>query len=303
MRIGALFYPTAHTIDVITLARALEDGGFESLWVPEHAAVPVDPTPHPLTGGPRPPIYSQKADPFVALSFAAAVTSRLKLGTGVCVVPEHHPLVLAKSVSTLDSFSGGRVLFGVGVGYQREEIELFGVDFATRWKYARESVDAMRALWRDGSASYEGELVRFPPVICDPQPVQRPHPPAIIGGLDSDRTHTRVATWGDGWLAAAVLPDRVAMARKAITEQCERLGRDPSKIEISVGVQDAGPDVQKAYEDAGADRLVVSLYNHPGEPIPYDQWHDAMVAAHVGPPPSPADTLQALDRIHRRARM
>src|SRR5436309_2427968 len=149
MKLGVQFFVTGHTIDPVTLAKAVEDAGFDSFWVPEHATLPVRPTtPYPMTGGAIPAVYGQMADPFVLLSFIGAATTTLKLGTGVCILPERHPLLLAKEVSTLDNFSGGRVLFGVGTGWAREEIELFGADFKTRWRYTRESVEAMTALWR-----------------------------------------------------------------------------------------------------------------------------------------------------------
>ena len=301
MKIGILFYPTAYTIDLMTLGKAVEDAGFDSFWVPEHAAMPVDSTPHPLTGGPTPAVYGQKADPFVALSFIAAATTTLKIATGICSLPEHHPLLLAKTVGTLDNFSGGRFLFGVGVGWHRGEIELFGTDFDTRWTYARESIEAMKVLWRDGVGSYEGALVKFPPVMSDPMPAQRPHPPVIIGGLNTVHTHRRVAQWGDGWFAAVASPEELAAARRAIDAECDKVGRDPSTIELSVAVLDPSPSIRRAYDDAGADRLIVPLYNHPGEPLPYECWPEATVAAVLRDTPSPAETLHALDVIHRLA--
>lgn len=302
MKVGALFYPTAYTIDPTALARALEAAGFESLWVPEHAALPVLDKPHPVSGGPAPAIYGQKADPFVALSFAAAATTTLKLATGVCVFPEHHPLLLAKTVATLDRYSGGRVILGAGVGYQREEIELFGTDFGTRWKYARETAEAMRALWRTGRTSYDGDLVRFPTVLSDPTPTQRPGPRIVLGGGNTAHTYRRVAAWGDGWFAASLSPDEAVSARSAISGLCERAGRDPASIELSVCVEDVDEDILDSYTEAGVDRLVVSLYNHPGDPIPHDRWREAMIAAHLGPSPTAADTLRAVDLLAGRIR-
>jgi probable F420-dependent oxidoreductase len=282
----------------------LEDAGFESLWVPEHGVLPVQPSqPYPMTGGAIPKVYGQMADPFVTLGFAAAATSTLRLGTCVCLVPEHHPLRLAKQVSTLDNFSGGRFLFGVGAGWLRNEVEAFGTDFATRWRYTRESVEAMKALWRDGSAGYEGELVRFEPVIVDPMPAQRPHPPIILGAQASDATCRRIAAWADGWIAMGVTPEQVVAARNAIADECGKIGRDPGEIEISVGVRDATPAIQDAFEEAGAVRLILSLYNHSGESIPLDQWRDAALAGHTNAPPTAADTLDAIEKIAKLAEL
>jgi probable F420-dependent oxidoreductase len=299
VKIGMQFFVTSHTIDPATLARATEAAGFESFWLPEHAILPADTaTKYPMTGGRIPDVYGQMPDPFVLLGFLAAATTTLKIGMGVCIVPEHHPLILAKLVSTADCFSGGRLLLGIGVGWMREEIELFGTDFDTRWKFTRESVEAMRALWKDGVAGYDGDLVRFPPVICEPMPVQRPGPPVIIGGQPSDRTFRRIATWGDGWIIMSVTPDDVAAGRKAITIECEKLGRDPSGIEITVGVSDASPEVQRAFADAGADRLVVSLYNHPGGRVPADKFREIRQEALTSNAiPSAEETLRVLHEV------
>jgi probable F420-dependent oxidoreductase len=302
VKIGVQLAVTGYTVDAVTLARALEDAGFESYWAPEHATLPVHPSvPYPMTGGEIPPVYGQMADPFVLLSFMAAVTTKLKLGTGICLVPEHHPLILAKSVSTLDNFSGGRFLFGVGTGWLPEITELFIDSWQTPWKYTLESLEAMKQLWRDGSASYDGEVVRFPAVICDPRPVQTPHPPVIIGAQPSPLAMKRIVKHGDGWIAMGYPPDAIADARKALTRECVEAGRDPATIEISAGVRDATPEIQRMYEDAGADRIIVLLYNHPGTEIPIEKWPEAGVQGLSGPPPAPEDTLRAVERIHQRA--
>ena len=305
MKLGIQFFVTSHTIDPITLGRAIEDAGFESFWLPEHAILPSNPaTPYPMTGGKIPDVYGQMPDPFVLLGIIGAATTTLKLGLGLCIVPERHPLILAKSVSTLDWFSGGRLLFGVGVGWMREEIELFGTNFDTRWTFTRESVEAMRALWKDGVASYDGDLVRFQSVICEPLPAQRPGPPVIIGAGASERTYRRIAAWGDGWLAMSTSAAQVAVARKAIDIECEKIGRNPSEIEISVGVSDASPPVQREYEDAGADRLVVSLYNHPGGHVSPDQFIEVRkTALSSNVIPSTAETLRVLNEIRESARL
>lgn len=304
MKLGVSFYVTGHTVDAVTVARAVEEAGFESFWVPEHAMMPANHnTAYRLSGGSVPPVYSQMADPFVLLSFVAAVTTTLKVGTGVAIVPEHHPLRLAKVISTLDNFCNGRFLFGLGVGWMREEIELFGTDFDRRWRYTRETVEAMKALWTNGTAEYHGEVVDFPPVICDPMPVQRPHPPVLLGGKPTERLFRRLAAWSDGWVAALLTPDELAAAKKSLVEECERIGRDPAALEVSIMTRDATPEIQHAYEDAGADRLISFIYNHDGVPVSLDQASDVMVAAHQAGPPTPNETLRAIEQIAQQAKL
>ncbi|WGY00366.1 LLM class F420-dependent oxidoreductase [Nocardioides sp. QY071] len=302
MKIGVQFAVTGYTVDPVTLARSLEEARFESYWAPEHAVLPTRPSrTFPMTGGPIPDVYGQMADPFVLLSVMAGVTSTLRLGTGVCLVPEHHPLILAKSVSTLDRFSGGRFLFGLGTGWLPEVTDLFLDQPDKPWKYTLESVEAMKALWRDGRAAYDGDLVRFPELICDPRPVQTPHPPVIIGASPSPLAMRRIVRHGDGWIAMGIGPEGIAAARAELTRECELVGRDPSTIEISVGVRDATPQVQRRFEDAGADRLIVLLYNHPGHEVPIEDWPAIGAQGLTSPPPVAADTLRALEEIQSRA--
>ncbi|MEU7815955.1 LLM class F420-dependent oxidoreductase [Pseudonocardia sp. NPDC049154] len=302
MQVGVLFYLTGYTIDPVTLGRAVEAAGFDSIWLPDHPALPVrTDLPFPMTGGDFPRLYGEMADPFVTMGFLAAATTTLKVATGVCVVPGRHPLNLAKAASTVDNFSNGRLLLGIGVGYLREEIALFGVDFATRWSYARETIDFCRRLWKDGQAGYDGKILHYPEVIIDPLPAQRPGPPVIIGGLNTAYTYRRVAHWGDGWLATLPSPEQIAEGRKAITAECEAIGRDPAEIEISVLTHEADPALREAYAEAGADRLVVMLYNHPGRAVTPDEWLAVSATAATSPAPTPEQTLDALDRIRSRA--
>lgn len=304
MKVGVLFYVTGYTIDPVTLGQAVEAAGFDSIWLPDHPALPVKTDlPFPMTGGDFPRLYGEMADPFVTMGFLAAATTTLKVATGVCVVPGRHPLNLAKAASTVDNFSNGRLLLGIGVGYMREEIELFGVDFDSRWRYARESIDFCRRLWKDGQASYEGKSISFPEVIVDPLPAQRPGPPIVIGGMNTEYTYRRIARWGDGWLATLPSPEQIAEGRKAITAECEAIGRDPAEIGISVLTHEADPALQEAYAEAGADRLVVMLYNHPGRAVTPDEWLEVSAAAATSPAPTPDQTLRALDLIRTRARL
>lgn len=302
MRVGVLFYVTGYTIDPVTLGQAVEAAGFDSVWLPDHPALPVKTDlPFPMTGGEFPRLYGEMADPFVTMGFLAAATTTLKVATGVCVVPGRHPLNLAKAASTVDNFSNGRLLLGIGVGYIREEIALFGVDFDTRWSYTRETIDFCRKLWKDGLAGYAGKILDYPEVIIDPLPAQRPGPPVVIGGMNTEYTYRRIARWGDGWLATLPSPEQIAEGRKAITAECEAIGRDPGEIEISVLTHEADPALQEAYAEAGADRLVVMLYNHPGRAVTPDEWLEVSAVAATSPAPTPDQTLRALDRIRTRA--
>ncbi|MFC4946677.1 TIGR03619 family F420-dependent LLM class oxidoreductase [Pseudonocardia sp. GCM10023141] len=299
MKIGAQIAVTAHTIDAVSLARELEERGFESYWAPEHTVVPRKPTvAFPMTGGEIPDVYHEMADPFVVLSMMAAVTSRLRVATGVCLVPERTPLTLAKTVSTLDAFSGGRFIFGLGTGWLTEVTELHNPAAAAKpWGYTIESVAALKALWSNESARYDGTMVSFPEMVCDPRPVQRPHPPVIVGAQPTSVAMRRVATWADGWLATGVTPEQVAKARATLDEECRRVGREPAEVSITVGVRDPSEDIREAYEQAGAQRLMVLLYNHPGTRIPLVDWAAVGSATLSARPPTPDETLRALDAV------
>ncbi|GAA1866053.1 LLM class F420-dependent oxidoreductase [Pseudonocardia ailaonensis] len=299
MKIGAQLAVTTHTIDAATLARELEARGFESYWAPEHTVVPKHPTiAFPMTGGEIPDVYHQMSDPFVVLGMMAAVTSTLRVATGVCLVPEHPPLTLAKAVSTLDAFSGGRFLFGLGTGWLREVTELHNPAAAAKpWGYTIDAVAAMKKLWAHESAKHDGEFVAFPEMVCDPRPVQRPHPPVIVGAQPTPIAAKRIAAWADGWLATGVTPAQVAEFRTALEAECDRIGRDPAELSITVGVRDPSEHIREAYAAAGVERLMVLLYNHPGTPIPLEDWAAVGVATLSAPAPTPAETLRALDAV------
>ena len=230
MKVGVGMFVTGYTVDAVTLARRVEEGGFSSIWVPDHTVLPVGPeTKYPSTGGEIPTLYGEMADPFVLLSFIGAVTTKLRLATGITLVPERHPLTLAKTVSTLDNFSNGRVILGIGTGWLKEETELYGTDFDTRWQYTREAVLAMKGLWRDGTAAYDGKYVSFPEVRCDPLPAQRPHPPVIIGAPGSDTTVKRIVGWGDGWLPVMPTPEEVCSRAQSDQRTLPRGGAQPGR--------------------------------------------------------------------------
>lgn len=272
MKLGLLLNVNNHTVDPATLAGAVEAAGFESLWVGDHPAIPYE-TQAPMqgSGGEIPEAYAHVSDPFVALSFAAAATSTLKLGTGICIVSARDPILTALQVSTLDHFSGGRLLFGVGCGWLPEELDLFGVDYPRRLAQSREHVEAMRALWSDPEQAFEGEWKSFPRLKLNPRPAQ-PGGPDVLLGTWGEAAPARVAEWADGWLPMLVSPDELAAALERLREECEQRGRDPESIEVTLFEYDPGGDRDgcqeflAGYEEAGADRVVViaGLGDHMG---------------------------------------
>lgn len=257
MRIGLGTPLPAYTIDPAFMARQAERLGFDSLWYAEHPAVPVESaSPFPSTGGEIPWQYSHFDEPYVALARASAVTSTLLLGTGITLVPQRHPLVLAKVIASLDHHSGGRFLFGVGTGWLKEEVEMMGGNFRMRWTQTREHIEAMKALWASDAAEYHGRFVDFPPSRVYPKPAQRPHPPVILGGM-APRVLERVVECADGWLPNRITPAEIERARAELDRRARDAGRDPSTISISVFGQEPDPALARAFLDAGADRVVV----------------------------------------------
>jgi probable F420-dependent oxidoreductase len=261
MEIGFLAAMTAQGGDITAIARATEDAGFESLWIPEHPVIPVGfKTPMPVGEGQLPEHYGRWADPFIGLTAAAVVTKRIKLGTGICLIPEREPLLTAKLIASLDLLSGGRVLLGIGAGWLREETEAMGANFGTRWKKTRESIEAMKLLWTEGTASYSGELVHFPELRCEPRPVQPGGPPVILGA-HGPKALERVARSYDGWMPLLPSPDELARAMATLRKLLKERGRDERSVQISplVDPLDNGPsrDELKAWRDAGANRIVL----------------------------------------------
>ena len=263
MKIGLLTPFTGKNANPADFARLAESLGFESLWVPEHPALPVNPKTQFPGGGAIPPVYHQMADQIVALSMAAAVTKNLKLATGICLVPEHEPIALAKQVATLDAYSGGRVIFGIGAGWLREESELFSVDFPRRWTQTAELVAAMRQLWTTEESAFEGKYIKFPPIRSYPKPARKAGPPVVIGSLDKNALK-RVAKWADGWcpirIPASMLKEKLA----ELKTECAAVGRDFKGLDITLmgAIQGDRAKVQdglKEVEAAGAHRFVTAL--------------------------------------------
>jgi probable F420-dependent oxidoreductase len=255
LKIGLTIWFTDYSIGPAELAMAAEERGFESILLPDHTNIPVSRrTPFP-GGGKLPREYSHQFDPFVALAAAAAVTEHIKLGTGVCLLVERDPIVTAKEMATLDHISNGRTLFGVGAGWNLEEMENHGTDPRSRFRLLRERVEAVRRLWRDDVAQYDGDLVRVEPTWQWPKPLQPGGIPILIGG-NGPTVLDRVLAYGDGWLPAMALEERSLASDIAdLNGRARDLGRDS----IPVSIYGAPPGRLGSLEDGGADRAILSL--------------------------------------------
>jgi probable F420-dependent oxidoreductase len=258
MRVGAFYFPTDYGINMAELAKALEDRGFDSLFVPEHTHIPASrKSPFP-GGGELPKRYSHTHDPFVGLSFAAAATKKLKLGTGILLVPQHEPIVTAKAIASLDQLSGGRFIFGIGGGWNVEEMENHGAKYQTRFKQMREHVLAMKELWTKDEASYDGEFVKFDRVWSWPKPAQKPHPPVILGG-ETDHTLRRVIEYCDGWFPRPRGGFDVVKGVAHLHQMAEKAGRDPKTITTIVFGSANDAKVLESYDKASIQSALLAI--------------------------------------------
>jgi probable F420-dependent oxidoreductase len=268
VKIGLLIFPSDHdssaSADIAVLAQRAEELGYDSIWAPEHPIIPVHmTTPSPyVPGGAIPDFYNRINDPFVALARASAVTTTIKLGTAICLIPERNPLVLAKEVATLDYFSGGRFMFGIGAGWLREETEIMGGNFPQKWGQTREAVRAMKELWTKDEAEFHGRHYDFPLVRSFPRPVQKPHPPIFMGG-NAINAFKRTVEWGDGWIPTRLSAEQVKRGRETLNELATEAGRDPRSIQVVAVGAPPDPEALKAYEEAGADAAVMMLPSQP----------------------------------------
>jgi len=266
MKIGVSARVSSRSLDVAQVAQKAEALGFESLWLPEHGVMPVHVTTRyqGSADGRIPASMSDIGDPFIGLARASAVTKNIKLGTGICLVPERNPLQLAKEIATLDQLSGGRFLFGIGAGWLREETEIMGGNFAHRWGQTREAILVMKELWSKDAAEFHGQFYNFPPVKSLPKPAQQPHPPIYLGGSAAN-VFKRVAEWGDGWMPTRATPDDIKRGRATLDELARAAGRNPRAIEITIYGEESDPELLKRYADAGADRAIVRPPTTEGE--------------------------------------
>jgi probable F420-dependent oxidoreductase len=263
MKFGVQMFPTDYAIPVTELARACEDLGFESLFFPEHTHIPTSRrTPWP-GGAPLPQEYSHTLDPFVACGAAAAVTSTLKVGTGICLVIQRDPITLAKEVASVDFLSGGRFLFGIGGGWNAEEMENHGTRPSVRWKILRERILAMKQIWTSDEAEYHGQFVNFDPIWSWPKPAQRPHPPVLVGG-DGPRTLERVVEYGDGWMP---IGGRGGAGLAARIQELQRMAKAAGRGPIPVSIFGVPPSKEaiEAFAAMGVERVLFGLRPEPAE--------------------------------------
>lgn len=272
MRIGLFPFCTDYSMPIDQLAIAAEERGFDSIWVPEHTHIPASrDTPYP-GGGELPKEYSHTLDPFVALGIAAGVTRELKLATGICLAIEHQALTLAKTVATLDHVSGGRVILGLGAGWNREEMENHGTVYSQRFRKLEEQMRAMREIWTEEEASFSGEFEQFDKVWSWPKPAQLPHPPMVLGG-ETDHTLRRIVRVADGWLPRAMRPEIVHEGMVKLRQFARDAGRDPDSISVSAFAPPPRDAVVEGFRDTGVERVILMV-----------------------PPRDTEDTLRRMDR-------
>src|SRR5271157_4821733 len=275
LKFGASMFFTDYSMAPGELGKALEERGFESVWAPEHSHIPLSrKTPFPA-GGDLPKKYYDAMDPFVTLTVAAMATKTLKVGTGVCLVAQRDPIQTAKLVASIDQVSGGRFLFGIGNGWNQDELEDHGIKFADRHKAARERVEAMKQIWTQPEAEYHGEFVNFDPMMAWPKPVQTPHPPVIVGGA-FPYSARRAIRYGDGWIPQAArggyseIADMIPEFRKMAVEA----GRGPDDLPVTIWGPGEDADQLRRFRDMGVARVVVSLESEKADKIlpELDRW-------------------------------
>jgi probable F420-dependent oxidoreductase len=258
MHIGICIFATEYAIRIDELAREVESRGFESLWVPEHTHIPTSRR-TPFPGGPTlPEEYKHTLDPFVSLMAAAAATTKLRIGTGICLIIERDTIVTAKSAASLDLLSNGRFEFGIGGGWNAEEMETHGTVFKTRFKRLREQVFALKKIWTEDVAEFHGEYVSFDPIWSWPKPAQKPHPPVLLGG-ESSYTLQRVVDFCDGWFPRARDPQRVLTGLAELKDLAQQAGRDPKTISTSVFAGPPDRAVLDQWAAAGVTRVALRL--------------------------------------------
>ena len=258
MDIGVFIFDTDYSVDIAELAKELEARNYESLFVPEHTHIPTSrQSPFP-GGGDLPRQYSHTLDPFISLGFAAAATDRLKVGTGICLLPQREAIVTAKSVASLDLMSKGRFVLGLGGGWNIEEMEDHGVKYNRRFAMMRERVLAMKSLWMDEEAEFSGDFVKFEKSWAYPKPHQKPHPPILMGG-ETDYTLKRVVDYCDGWFPRGRGGFDPMESANRLKNMADEVGRDINSLSISVFGAPPKPEVLDNYRKAGIDRALFAL--------------------------------------------
>lgn len=264
MKFGLLIFPTDYAIQPVELGVAAEERGFESIWLPEHTHIPASRlTPWP-GGSDLPKEYWHTHDPFVALAAIAGATSRIRIATGICLVIERDPITLAKEVASLDMISGGRFIFGIGAGWNAEEMENHGASFKERWKIVREKIEAMKEIWTKDEPEYHGRYVNFDKIWSWPKPIQKPHPPIILGS-ETKWARQRVVDYGDGWMPIFGMSPDLGESVKDLRDRAEKAGRDPDSISLTMYGASADKDIINYLKDLGFDRVVLPLPPEPAE--------------------------------------
>jgi probable F420-dependent oxidoreductase len=275
MEFGAAMFFTDYSMRPDKLATALEARGFESLWAPEHSHIPLARSSPWPSGGELPKKYYDVMDPFVSLTAAAMATTKLKIATGICLVVQRDPIQTAKLVASIDQISGGRFLFGVGAGWNADEMADHGTVYKTRFSLMRERLEAMKAIWTQSKPEYHGKFVDFGPMMTRPKPVQKPHPPILVGG-NFPHGARRALAFGDAWMPHASRPDYddVAEFLPRFRQMAAEANRDPAAVPITIFGAPEEPDRLKRYRDLGIARTVVSLpSSKPDEILPIlDRW-------------------------------
>ncbi len=257
MKYGVIAHCTEYTMRVDALARAAEERGFESLFLPEHTHIPVERrSPFPM-GGELPQEYYHDSDPFISLMAAAMVTKNLRLGTGISLITEHDPIVLGKTVATLDMLSNGRVILGVGAGWNEEEMSNHGTPPKRRWKVLRERVEAMRLMWEQEKPEYHGEFVNFDPIHFYPKPIQKPLP--VLVGAHGYKGLRRVVRYANGWMPVEAAVRDVKKEISNLRNLAEQNGRAPDSFDVTMTLARADPKSLDAHREAGVNRVLLSL--------------------------------------------
>lgn len=258
MQFGVQIFATDYAIRPAVLAQAAEERGFESLWLPEHSHIPASRL-SPWPGGPElPKMYYDVMDPFVSLATAASVTSRIKLCTGICLVVQRDPIQLAKEVASLDQLSDGRVVLGIGAGWNAEEMTNHGTDFDRRFKIMREKIEAMQAIWTQDKAEYHGEFVDFDPIMAWPKPVQKPHPPIILGGGFPGGAK-RAIRYGNGWMPIDGRGWDIMETLSRYRQMAAEADKDPADVPVSIFAAPEDEAKIETFRNAGVERLVFGL--------------------------------------------
>jgi len=266
MKYGIAMFATDYAIRPDELAREAEQRGFESVFFPEHTHIPASRrTPWP-GGGELPKEYWHTHDLFVALAFAAAATTKIRIGSGICLLIQRDPITTAKEVASLDVLSGGRLIFGIGGGWNAEEMENHGTIFRTRWKLLRERVLAMKEIWRSETAEFHGQYVNFDPIWSYPKPVQKPHPPILLGAHTA-AARQRVIDYCNGWMPIAARAGDLAAGMSDLAARARAAGRDPADFPVTVLGAPAEADTLRRYAELGVDRVIFWVPSEPRDRV------------------------------------